>query len=171
MQTTAFTIKSNSGIANQIVSLVNIVVPNTKNAFQVKAIWDTGATATVITENVVKSLGLIPTGMSHVNTANGIAVQNTYIIDVVLPTGITVKDVTVTGAAALSGGCEVLIGMDIIGLGDFSITNYKDVTCMSFRIPSLHEIDYVKNLEFKLIPNIPAGKSGSNFTPKKKKRK
>ncbi|HUZ60777.1 MAG TPA: retropepsin-like aspartic protease [Hanamia sp.] len=171
MQPTAFTIKSNAGILNQLVSLVNVVVPNTTNTFQVKAIWDTGATATVITDNVVKSLGLVPTGMSNVNTANGLAVQNTYIIDVVLPTGITVKDVTVTGATALSGGCEVLIGMDIIGLGDLSITNYKGTTCMSFRIPSLHEIDYVKNLNFKLTPNIPAGKVGSNITPKKKKRK
>ena len=71
MQPTAFTVKSNAGISNQLVTLVDVVVPNTKNAFQVKAIWDTGATATVITENVVKALGLIPTGMSNVNTANG----------------------------------------------------------------------------------------------------
>ena len=42
---------------------------------------------------------------------------------------------------------------------------------MSFRIPSLHEIDYVKNVHFKLTPNIPAGKQGSNITAKKKKRK
>jgi gag-polyprotein putative aspartyl protease len=171
MQPTAFTIKSNAGILNQLVSLVNVVVPNTIRTIQVKAIWDTGATATVITDNVVRSLGLIPTGMSNVNTANGPAIQNTYIIDVVLPTGITVKDVTVTGAMALSGGCEVLIGMDIITIGDLSITNHKGITCMSFRIPSLHEIDYVKNLDFKLIPNIPAGKPGSNLTPKKKNRK
>jgi hypothetical protein len=171
MQPTAFTVKSNAGIINQLVTLVDVVVPNTKNAFQVKAIWDTGATATVITENVVKALGLVPTGMSNVNTANGVAVQNTYIIDVVLPTGLMVKDVTVTGAMALSGGCEVLIGMDIITLGDLSITNYKGSTCMSFRIPSLHEIDYVKNVHFKLTPNIPAGKQGSNIAPKKKKRK
>ena len=171
MQPTALTIKSTAGIINQLVSLVNIVVPNTTNVIQVNAIWDTGATATVITDNIVKALGFIPTGFSNVNTANGSTIQNTYIIDVVLPTGIVVKDVTVTGATALSGGCEVLIGMDIIGLGDLSITNYKGVTCMSFRIPSLHEIDYVKDLHFKLTPNILAGKQGSNLTPKKKKRK
>lgn len=171
MQPTAFTIKSNSGITNQLTTLVDVVVPNTKNAFHVKAIWDTGATATVITDNVVKSLGLIPTGMSHVNTANGIALQNTYIIDVILPNGLKITDVTVTGATALSGGCEVLIGMDVITLGDLSITHYKGCTCMSFRIPSMHEIDYVKNLNFKFIPNVPAGQPGSNYTPKKKKRR
>lgn len=171
MQPSAFTIKSNSGIVNQLTTLVDVVVPNTKNAFHVKAIWDTGATATVITDNVVEALGLIPTGMSHVNTANGIAIQNTYIVDIILPNGLRITDVTVTGATALSGGCEVLIGMDIITLGDLSITHYKGCTCMSFRIPSMHEIDYVKNLNFKLTPNIKAGQPGSNSTPKKKKRR
>lgn len=170
MQPTAFTIKSGAGLLNQLVTLVNVVVPNTNNNFQVKAIWDTGATSSVVTDNVVKSLGLVPTGMSNVNTANGPVVQNTYIVDIQLPNGITVKDVTVTGASAFSGGCEVLIGMDIISLGDLSITNYRDSTCMSFRIPSLHEIDYVKNPNYKLTPNIPAGKPGSNITQKKKKR-
>ncbi len=167
----SFTIKSTAGISNQLVTILDIVQPNTNNNFKVKAIWDTGATATVITQSVVNFLGLLPTGMSHVNTANGPTVQNTYIVDVVLPNGVNVKDITVTGANALSGGCEVLIGMDIISLGDFSVTNYKDCTCMSFRIPSMHEIDYVKNPNFKLINKVPLGKAGSNFTPKKKKRK
>lgn len=167
----SFTLKSTAGISNQLVTILDIVQPNTTNNIKVKAIWDTGATATVITQNVVNSLGLLPTGMSHVNTANGPTVQNTYIVDVVLPNGVNVKDVTVTGANALSGGCEVLIGMDIISLGDFSITNYKDSTCMSFRIPSMHEIDYVKNPNFKLVNKVPLGKAGSKFTSKKKKRK
>lgn len=168
----AFTIKSTTGLSNQLVTIVDLVFPNTTNNCKVKAIWDTGATATVITQNVVNSLGLSPTGMSHVNTANGPTIQNTYIIDVVLPNRVTVKDVTVTGANSLSGGCEVLIGMDIISLGDFSVTNHKSVTCMSFRIPSIHELDYTKNINFKIPPTrVAPGKAGSNLTPPKKKRK
>jgi len=44
---------------------------------------------------------------------------------------------------------------------------------MSFRLPSSHEIDYVKNLTYGITPikHIPPGKPGSNFTPKKKKRR
>ncbi len=63
--------------------------------------------------------------------------------------------------------------MDIIALGDFSITNHEGVTCMSFRYPSCHELDYVKNLKHGIKPdkNIPAGKPGSNFTKPKKKRR
>ncbi|MCY7409416.1 MAG: SEC-C domain-containing protein [Chitinophagales bacterium] len=45
--------------------------------------------------------------------------------------------------------------MDIIAMGDFSITNLDGNTCMSFRMPSLHEIDYVKNLQLKVNPNMP----------------
>lgn len=67
----AFTIKSSAGLLNQLVTIVDVVLPNTSNKTNVKAIWDTGATATVITQNVVNDLGLLPTGMSHVNTANG----------------------------------------------------------------------------------------------------
>ena len=33
--------------------------------------------------------------------------------------------------------------MDIIGLGDFSITHCDGRTCMSFRLPSQERIDYV----------------------------
>gem|GEM_PF-4342054 len=36
MQPSAFTIKSNSGILNQLTTIVSVVIPNTKNAFQVK---------------------------------------------------------------------------------------------------------------------------------------
>ena len=37
----------------------------------------------------------------------------------------------------------VLIGMDVIGFGDFAITNVNGITKVSFRIPSIAEIDYV----------------------------
>jgi predicted aspartyl protease len=169
----SFTTKWPVGRVNVLVNQVEIIVPNTNTSLKVNAIWDTGASATAITQNVVDKLGLLPTGITNVNTANGTALQNTYIVDVGLPNQVKVKDVTVTAAAAFSGGCDVLIGMDIIGLGDFSVTNYNDETCMSFRIPSVHEIDYARNQNHKWIPakQIPPGQTGSNRSPKKKKRR
>jgi hypothetical protein len=38
---------------------------------------------------------------------------------------------------------SVIVGMDVIGLGDFSITNVSEQTWMSFRTPSSVAIDYV----------------------------
>ena len=40
-------------------------------------------------------------------------------------------------------GPDVLLGMDIITIGDFSITNQAGNTVFSFRVPSQHTIDYV----------------------------
>lgn len=61
------------------------------------------------------------------------------------------KGIEATEVSALSGGCDALIGMDVITLGDFSITNHKGITCMSFRCPSSHEIDYVTNLQMGIV--------------------
>ena len=35
----------------------------------------------------------------------------------------------------------MLVGMDIIGLGDFAVSNFQDRTAFSFRMPSQEEID------------------------------
>ncbi len=169
----AFTVKSNGGLLRVLITDINIHVSGTTNHVPIKAIWDTGASGSAITKKVAQQLGLIPTGMAQVNTANGIATQNTFTVDIGLPNKVLIQGVIVTEIDALSVGCDALIGMDIITLGDFSITNHNGSTCMSFRVPSGHELDYVKNLNYGITPikNIPAGQVGSKFTPPKKKRK
>lgn len=111
--------------------------------------------------------------MAQVNTANGMATQNTYTIDIELPNNVIIQGIIATEIDALVAGCDALIGMDVITLGDFSITNHKGSTCMSFRVPSKHELDYVKNLNYGITPikYVPPGQPGSKFTPSRKKRK
>lgn len=163
----ALTVKAN-GIARILHTDINLLIPNTANGAKATAIWDTGATGSVITKKISKALGLIPTGFAQVNTANGQVTQNTFTIDVGLPNGVIIQGITVTEADGLSGGCEALIGMDIISLGDFSITNHNGKTCMSFRVPSGHEIDYVANPNYGMTPikNIP--KIKNKYTNKKR---
>ena len=151
MRASSFTLKSNGGILKVLATKVAVIIPGTSKQLEIGAIWDTGATGTAITTKVVKDLGLIPTGQSMVSTANGPARQNTYSIDVTLPNNITVSGIVATEVPGLSGGCDALIGMDIITLGDFSITNHNGVTCMSFRVPSSHEIDYVMSPDFGMV--------------------
>jgi uncharacterized protein YecA (UPF0149 family) len=50
-------------------------------------------------------------------------------------------------------GTDVLIGMDIISMGDFTVTASKRKTKFSFQIPSTHDTDYVK--EYKQKPPAP----------------
>lgn len=169
----AFTVKSSGGLLRVLITDVYVHIPGGINHTAIKAIWDTGASGSAITKKVAQQLGLVPTGMAQVNTANGIATQNTYTIDIGLPNKVIIQGIIATEIDALAAGCDALIGMDVITLGDFSITNHNGSTCMSFRVPSGHEIDYVKNLNYGITPikNIPAGKPGSNFTLAKKKRK
>ena len=164
----SFTLKSKGGLLNVLSTVVHIHNPNTGAFLPFNAIWDTGATGTAITSNVVKSLGLIPTGGKNVSTANGIIYQNTHIINVGIPNLAIIQGLVATDLGSLAGGCDVLIGMDIINLGDFSITNHNGITCLSFRMPSSHEIDYVTHPTLKVQKTA---STGSNYTPPKKKRK
>jgi len=159
----AFTIKSNKGLARVLISPISIIIPNTKKVLKTQAIWDTGATSSVVTEAVVKALGLVPTGMCMVSTANGNVNQYKYIVDIQLPNNVVFRGLTVTGVPGLSGGCEVLIGMDIISMGDLSITNHNGTTCMSFRLPSSHEIDYVNNPTWKHGQQVVKKESTNKF--------
>ena len=139
------------GLSNVLTSKVAISLPfsgeQAPPGLIVKehlAIWDTGATNSVITSKAAQELGLRPTGMTEVHTANGVAKQNTYFVNIILPMGVGIRGVKVTEVEQLLGGeANVLIGMDIIGTGDFSVTNANGVTVMSFRYPSCYELDYV----------------------------
>ena len=140
----SFTAKSNSR-AKVILTPADVFIANTQDHINIAAIWDTGASGSAITQFVAQNLGLIPIGRTIVHTANGEAEQNTYLVDIGLPNAVKVNGLIVNEVPALSGQAEILIGMDIITLGDFSITNLKGKTCMSFRMSSMHEIDYAKN--------------------------
>jgi len=126
------------------------VNPKNYNTNKYKAIWDTGATGTVITQKVVDECVLSPIGVVKVNTAFSENRTNLYLVNVWLPNGIIISDVKAT-LGKLKGNVEVLIGMNIIGQGDFAVTNKGGKTVFSFRFPSVECIDFVKN-PFKPMP-------------------
>lgn len=107
------------------------------------AIWDTGATKSCITKRIADDLRLIPVGRTTIGTANGLTVADTYFVNVGLPNGIVVPNV-LASCADLGKDIDILIGMDIITLGDFSLTNLNGKTVFSFRIPSVKEVDFIE---------------------------
>ena len=106
-------------------------------------VWDTGATATVITERVVRECGLLQTGITWIVGVNGEREKAaTYLVDVWLPHGVRVRNVKVA-LMKLTSNEDVLIGMDIIALGDFAVSSYQGRTSFSFRTPSIKRIDFL----------------------------
>jgi predicted aspartyl protease len=103
------------------------------------AIWDTGATNSAITEEVVSACGLKPIGMTKVHTAKGEHETNVYFINMALPNNVGIANLRVT--EGILAGVNVLVGMDVISRGDFCVTNSEGHTTVSFQMPSVGIID------------------------------
>jgi hypothetical protein len=110
---------------------------------EIKAIWDTGASASVISDETVAALGLTPTGMTRASTANGECDVYTYLLSLFLPNQVCVPALKVSGGTLKD--FDMLIGMDVIRSGDFAVTNFEGKTVCTFRMPSLQCIDFVKD--------------------------
>jgi predicted aspartyl protease len=106
------------------------------------AIWDTGATGSVITTKVVTECGLKRIGLTRVDTASDSKIRPVYLISILCPNRAGFSQVRVTLGDIK--GADVLIGMDIISKGDFAVTNSDGKTTFSFRSPSIECIDFVK---------------------------
>ena len=113
---------------------------------QYKALWDTGATGSVITRKVVDECGLKPISIANVHHAKGTGTSNVYLVSIFLPHGVCITSLRVT-EGELAGDVEVLIGMDIIGRGDFAVSNRNGKTVFTFRMPSLERTDFVEQIK------------------------
>ena len=122
-----------------------------------RAIWDTGATASVITNRVVSALGLSPIGVAQVHTAGGTTLASVYLVAILLPNKVGFQSVRVTEAPI--SGADVLIGMDIISKGDFAVTNFGGKTVFTFRVPSVQLIDFVQSGKPGAVPPPQSGVS------------
>lgn len=101
------------------------------------AAWDTGATNTVITPEIVKALGLKPSEKQVVSTLNGIIDVNTYVIDLCFENGYKIANLCVFSGDEYSDfDYDVLIGMDVITQGDFVVSTVNNETVFSFRMPA-----------------------------------
>lgn len=154
----SFTASSNNGRLKELKTPCTIFPPHrpeTMSPAQLKNIkgencqclWDTGASSSCISKNLADRLGLAQTGIAQSFTAAGPTQTKTYVVNIGLPNNVQISMVQVS--EAVLNGFDVLIGMDIITLGDFSITNVGGRTIFSFRVPSTETIDYVQQYNQK----------------------
>lgn len=116
--------------------------------YKIIGLWDTGASCSAISKRAVTALNLKSTGVAIVNHANGSSTVPTYLLNVMLPNSVGIPFINVT-EAQLNGDFDILIGMDIISKGDFSICNKAGKTTFSFQIPSTHDVDFVQEFNNK----------------------
>ena len=106
------------------------------------ALWDTGASRSVISTDVVQALNLESDGKTRVFHAGGESIVYTYLINIILPNNMGTYLLEVMECKLT--GIDVLIGMDIISKGDFCITSPQGKTKFSFQVPPTHDFDFVK---------------------------
>ena len=134
------------------------LLPGPQNITRFTALWDTGATGTVITQKVIDALGLKPIGMTLASGVQGEHMTEVYLVSIGLPNGVGFPKVKVT--KGILGHLDVLIGMDIITCGDFALTHHNGKTCFSFRCPPTQRIDFTgkapieKNAPFHSGPKV-----------------
>lgn len=125
-----------AGIARELVTSVVLQDPITKRHVRIdRAIWDTGATNSCVNKSVAAQLGVVPTGKTSVVTASGSDIVNTFVIEMVLPNHVTVRNLLVS-EGNLGINVDMLIGMDVIGHGDFVVQNNNGKTEFSFCYPA-----------------------------------
>lgn len=112
------------------------------NSISVKALWDTGSSESVIASELVKKLNLRPIGNTIIGSSGATIKSNVYELDFLLAEKQHIL-LNVTESSQLNGsGIDMLIGLDVICLGDFAISTYDGTVCFSFRYPSQGLIDF-----------------------------
>lgn len=134
-----------NGLSNVLKNEVAVSTPDSNSKTEIDkkwlALWDTGATNTVITKSVIDFLHLSPVSVSIASTPQGKYEAKMYYIDLHLPNGFIFRGLLVMEGQP--SGCDMLIGMDVIGKGDFAVSNYNGKTVFSYRQPSIGSIDFV----------------------------
>ena len=109
----------------------------------VVAIWDTGATGSAISQKLAREMTLSPTGVASIS---GIGIEDTlcstYTVEIMLSETMGKLNGTMIEAPQI-GEADILLGMDIITMGDFAITSEDGNTVVSFCFPSRKPIDFV----------------------------
>ncbi|MBR6409930.1 MAG: hypothetical protein IKS35_00900 [Clostridia bacterium] len=132
---------------------------DTEKALDVLALWDTGATRSCITKCVAEELGLIPSTYKDSYGVSG--VERVPVYDIIVDINESVKGIHLLVAEAKlnknDGGSPnsdlgFLLGMDVIGLGDFFTGHYmneSNLPCsmFSYRFPSANDsTDYLQEI-------------------------
>lgn len=136
-------------IVDQILIQCHLSLPGGGSAETeaLKALWDTGAMCTCVSQTIAQDLGLTQVNTAQVMGANNEPFDAPIFIVKLRMGKLVLPMIPVIGLPMENAGHDVIIGMDIISKGDLAITNYNGRTMITFREPSMETINYVEELE------------------------
>jgi len=131
---------------DRIITPVNVhSIPfNSALSVTVDALWDTGASISAVTPEIQQQLKAPTVDKKAIS-----GIHNTQIVDVIyitleLPNHVIKKNIKVV-VCNITSNVGMILGMDIISMGDFALSNGNDQTLVSFAVPPFKEkIDFSK---------------------------
>lgn len=124
-----------SKLVQRIVTDVNVCAcMDDAPQYKTKAIWDTGALTSCISDTLVRKMGLqiVDTGIGV--TATGQTDIQYYFLDVHISDSIIIQNLKVAGFPLKNHDADFLIGMDIIKYGNLNICNSDGRTKITFQM-------------------------------------
>lgn len=128
------------------------------NGKKYRALYDTGATHSVITPTVVSDLNLPIIGAVTAGVGGGSLTTTSHLVNFGLPNNAMFGMIS-AAKMVLASDIDALIGMDILGLGDFAVTHHGGNTTFSFCVPSRKCIDFAAEVT-AFVKSHPPSKNG-----------
>lgn len=114
---------------------LNVPFDGKRQFIEANALWDTGATSTMVTHNIARKMSLPQIDTMKITGVNSMEEKApVYILDLLIPPNIAVMNTRVA-AGNIGDDIDILIGMDIIQMGDFNISNAGGKTKFSWCVP------------------------------------
>ena len=141
--------KETAEIGERIFSTVQLYIPGIRppteqeKEYTFQALWDTGTRESLITYPAITKLDLKSKGEGEISGTGGPARSRLFNVDIIFSNGYEKLNWNLfeyPGAKDKKYG--LVIGMDIISLGDFAITKKDGKAFLSFRIPNKYLVDF-----------------------------
>ena len=125
-----------NSIQKRIITPINIfnTFVETQKQSTESALWDTGATISAITPKLVNDLGFVPAGTMAISGITGALDVEFILATIQLPDGILRQNIKMA-VCDFSQNINIILGMDIITLGDFELLHGNNNTVFSFTSP------------------------------------
>jgi hypothetical protein len=115
------------------VYLYGVSAPNPKDTVT-NALWDTGAAISAITPRIQQELELVQIGTKYIRGVTGTSKVPVVLLTLELPNDLLKQNIEVA-VCNFSNDVGMIIGMNIITLGDFALLHGNNHTEFSFTIP------------------------------------
>ncbi|MBE3128143.1 MAG: hypothetical protein IMZ60_00480 [Actinobacteria bacterium] len=127
------------------------------NYTEYSALWDTGASRSLVDKKVVKELDLKPIATTNLKHFSIKKQANIYSVDIIIFNTAGKKEMLVENLKVAEDeylGADLIIGLDlIVNYFDIAITNKDKIINFSIRCPSMQTIDF-DNYLYKEIARI-----------------